>query len=364
MRPGKEIDLLLAIRAKARSAVLASYPTDTASGPLASFPDGADDVPVVDLKVSILPAQEGSGDPSPENIRPISGWTGVKLTRSGKNLVFAPTNIDDTVRGVTFSHTEDDKLKISGTATGGAASINTGTRWDNALYGPYPAGTYTVTALGLIGKTTVDRVAVGGKYEDGTDVHGLSGGVRISGPLGQIADGSGNPKTFTAQRPFKLLFSFSFEEGNTIDSTISFLMQKGDSVTTWEPYAGTAYTIGFPAEAGTVYGGTLDVTTGLLTVTHGQIASYAGETLPGTWISDRDVYAEGTSPSTGAQVVYELAEPITYQLTPTQVRTLYGENNLWADTGDVTAEYRADLEKYIEKKIGEGETQWGTDLRC
>lgn len=43
--------------------------------------------------------------------------------------------------------------------------------------------------------------------------------------------------------------------------------------------------------AGTVYGGSVDVMNGLLTVTHGQIASYDGETLPGKWISDRDVYS-------------------------------------------------------------------------
>ena len=105
---------------------------------------------------------------------------------------------------------------------------------------------------------------------------------------------------------------------------------------------------------GTRYGGTLDVTTGVLTVTHGQIASYAGETLPGEWISDRDVYASGTSPSTGAQVVYELAEAQTVQLTPTEVKTLQGQNNLWSDTGNISVEYRADVELYIEKKIGEG----------
>ena len=69
--------------------------------------------------------------------------------------------------------------------------------------------------------------------------------------------------------------------------------------------------------------------------TYGYIASYNGETLPSTWISDRDVYAEGSTPTTGAEVVYELATPITYQLTPTQVNSLLGQTNLWADTGDV-----------------------------
>ena len=75
--------------------------------------------------------------------------------------------------------------------------------------------------------------------------------------------------------------------------------------------------------------------TGVLTVTHGNIASYNGETLPSTWISDRDVYASGTTPTTGAEVVYKLANSVTYQLTPTQVRTLVGNNNIWADTGNI-----------------------------
>ena len=85
----------------------------------------------------------------------------------------------------------------------------------------------------------------------------------------------------------------------------------------------------------TVYGGTLDVVSGELVVTDGYIASYNGETLPSTWISDRDVYAEGSTPTTGAEVCYELATPTTYQLTPTQVNSLLGTNNLWADTGNI-----------------------------
>ena len=120
-----------------------------------------------------------------------------------------------------------------------------------------------------------------------------------------------------------------------------------DADASYEPYTSTTYySVNLPQ---TVYGGTLDVVSGVLTVTHGEIDSYAGETLPSVWISDRDVYAEGTTPTTGAQVVYELATPQTYQLTPTEVRTLLGLNNVWADTGDTEVEYRADTRLYIEK---------------
>ena len=91
-----------------------------------------------------------------------------------------------------------------------------------------------------------------------------------------------------------------------------------------------------------------------LIVTHGYIASYAGETLPGAWISDRDVYAADTLPTTGAQVVYELApaDYQTYQLTAAQLATLGGSNTISAalsgsgavtsTTAPVTVEYRAD----------------------
>ena len=99
----------------------------------------------------------------------------------------------------------------------------------------------------------------------------------------------------------------------------------------------------------TVYGGHLDVLSGVLTVDRANIASYNGETLPSTWISDRDAYASGTTPTTGAQVVYQLATPLEIQLTPNQVNSLLGVNNIWADTGDTEAEYRADTTLYISR---------------
>lgn len=35
------------------------------------------------------------------------------------------------------------------------------------------------------------------------------------------------------------------------------------------------------------------------------------------------------------QILYELETPLTFQLTPTQVKTLLGQNNLWANTGNI-----------------------------
>lgn len=107
------------------------------------------------------------------------------------------------------------------------------------------------------------------------------------------------------------------------------------------------YPISWEDEAGTVYGGTLDITTGVLTVDMVNIASYSGQTLPGVWISSMDAYAQGTTPTTGAQVVYELAAPVTYQLTPTQIAMLLGDNTVWANTGYTTLTYKRDIASII-----------------
>ena len=111
---------------------------------------------------------------------------------------------------------------------------------------------------------------------------------------------------------------------------------------------GTEIPISWQTEAGTVYGGTLDALSGKLTV-YPYYASYNGETLTGEWISDRDVYAVGTTPTIGAQVVNIGAEGTEIQLEPHEVASLLGTNNIFADTGDTACEYRADTKLYIER---------------
>ena len=56
---------------------------DTAFGAIASFEDGADGLPLKQLTVNIEPVQAGTGDPSPDNVRPISGWAGCNISHSG-----------------------------------------------------------------------------------------------------------------------------------------------------------------------------------------------------------------------------------------------------------------------------------------
>jgi hypothetical protein len=89
-----------------------------------------------------------------------------------------------------------------------------------------------------------------------------------------------------------------------------------------------------------VFGASYNPVSGELVVTWGHIAEYNGEALPGEWISDRDVYAPNTSPSTGAEVAYELATPITYHLSPDEIKLLSGVNTIWTDGTSIKIAYR------------------------
>ena len=52
-------------------------------------------------------------------------------------------------------------------------------------------------------------------------------------------------------------------------------------------------------------------------------------------------------------VVYPLTNPLTYQLSATEIKSLLGINNIWSDAGDVEVEYRADTKLYIDKRLAE-----------
>lgn len=64
----------------------AIFPTGTITNQaVATFSDGAKNIPVKSLIVDIDAVQSGSGDPSPTNIRSISGWTKSTISRSGED---------------------------------------------------------------------------------------------------------------------------------------------------------------------------------------------------------------------------------------------------------------------------------------
>ena len=57
----------------------------TSSGSIANFQTDLAS-PLKSCKVSFLPVQEGTGDPSPNNVRAISGWDELNVYKCGENL--------------------------------------------------------------------------------------------------------------------------------------------------------------------------------------------------------------------------------------------------------------------------------------
>ena len=118
--------------------------------------------------------------------------------------------------------------------------------------------------------------------------------------------------------PFTATSSVNFKIGATNDSS-----------------AATTYTFNIPAAAGTVYGLKFNPILGKMWKITEHIASYNGETLPGHWQSDRDIYIEGTTPQIGAEVVYRLADEdiVEYDCTPMVIPLNYHENYFFMENG-------------------------------
>ena len=118
--------------------------------------------------------------------------------------------------------------------------------------------------------------------------------------------------------PFTATSSVSFKVGHTSD-----------------PEEATTYTFNVPAAAGNLYGLEFDPIKGKVWKVTEHIASYNGETLPGHWLSDRDIYVEGTTPQIGAEVVYRLADEdiVEYDCSSMTIPLDYHENYFFIENG-------------------------------
>lgn len=277
--------------------------------------NATEELPFLKCIVDIEPVQSGSGDPSPDNVRPISGWSEAKVMRTGVN--WYPISIG-----------ADDWQSFNS----GSLSNNNGELIVSMVAQMY-SGVYSKVVAQIRKLSEYSVTASYSVYIKASVATEIYVGYQLYG--NRKIQLTTEYQRFTFDNfSFGASNSFNIYNGTANAVTVylkDFQFELGSTTTTYEPYSGNTYTIDLN---GTRYGGTLDVLTGVLTVTHANIASYNGETLPGEWISSMDVYAPGTTPTTGAQVVYELASSQTVQLTPQQISSLLGVNNIWADTGN------------------------------
>ena len=83
------------IRAQQRQALAPLFEAES-RGPagMVSFEADYGGLPLKSLLAEIKPYQRGSGDPSPTNVRAISGWTGANVHHTGKNLLEGSTQLE------------------------------------------------------------------------------------------------------------------------------------------------------------------------------------------------------------------------------------------------------------------------------
>lgn len=411
-------------------------PEDSASGDIASFPDGSDLVPARSVKVELTPIQSGSGTPSPDNVRPIYGRTEC-------------VTVDDPAYGGYVDFNQLVTLPTSGEIpTGGGATLT------------YNADGATITISGATSSTAYLRLQLVPKteighvyfvrlnrsdttknvnlYNDGGGVNTANGSVYAEQVIGKATANNSwyfrisSGETFTGAESVKPnIIDLTQMFGSTIADEIYAMEQatagagvawfknlfpldyyayNAGETTCVSAVNGNPYYTYTTALGRTVYGGTLDVVSGVLTVTHaytnlgvlnynksvspqrfeatttlpnckapasssealnglcteyeiysadafsGQDASMYMTTSGLLRIYDSSRYSLSASDfktaMSGVQICYGLATPQTYQLTGQDIDLLKGSNNVWSD-GEISVEYNADIQLYIEKKLGQ-----------
>ena len=269
------------------------------------------------VKVSWKPTQEGSGDPSPENIRPIKGRTEIKVERCGENLLNIKPFDTRIQKGITFEYVPEGGIHIQGTASASADSP-----------------TFPVWHLPP------------GKY------YGLDMGAGIAASI--VVLRNGRNQWLNTKGIFEILagdvtkyWYAIVANGATLNNTIyPYIVPGTTAPTTYTPYIGSTNTLTLPE---TVYGGEVDAE-GKGQETWGYIDSYAGETLPAEWICDRAAYAAGTTPPNGAQVAYKMDKPKPFTAAGgAAIPALSGTNTVLTDADSVTVTGRADPIQTIAK---------------
>ena len=282
-----------------------------------------------------------------EPVQDLHGYDYPWPAGSGKNKL--PTTPTSTIIS-TVSLVIDDLGIATINGTAGSSLITFGYAGANSMSQVSPGNYYFTAGLSTAGSSTTWDAGVWDSTASqyAKKWNGTAGGVSYSNTFIECKIEEGHSYTVllhlranaTAnQLVFKPMLCYSTETDTTWEPYANICPITGwTGAKLWneveyDPTANPKLIISWQTEAGTVYGGTLDVLTGDLKA-RPYYASYAGETLVGPWISDRDAYAPNATPTTGAQVVDLGGEETVYQLTPAAL-SLLDTNNIWADCGPV-----------------------------
>ena len=303
--------------------------------PFLALDNGAGQIESVALEMGCVANQAGTGDPSPENIRAITGRESVAVEACGKNIadVVSPYQVASQPPDTTVSTITPGSIQMS-------ASAATSSVWQAwRMWWPVKSGTnYTISV-----KMECDDDS----FTPTLGVYTKTGINDAASSVGALTS-NGSATINTNDNDFiGLYLHFTGDVGTTGARTVRYYdiqIEEGSEATAYEPYRALGGGTVTPTEP--LYGlpgaeDTVEISTDgdvLVTRRTGYIASYSDESLPGGWISSHDVYAAGTTPTTGAQVVYELADPTTETLSPiAPIAPQPGVVNIFTDADTLSA---------------------------
>ena len=288
---------------EARKKIMLNSPhIATASGSIANF---STDIasPLKSCKLSFLPVQEGSGDPSPENVRAITGWTGLNGWKTGKNMAhvfgYSAMGIVKTTSTRILTNTYGTTINtISPESTTLVITQSQAPESSNLAH--YRNGYFSIGVDSLIFDNYYD---VSFKITNITDnpLNASLSNLNISNPYGNRAT---NPTIINNNivifRNVRFRQDINNLDRRTIDVyncgmsfTLSEFMvtpaNQSDGV--FETYQGTTIPVDW-SSSGTIYGGWVDLVTGEVWKTHHSFvidgvnyypASSVGKQTTGMW---------------------------------------------------------------------------------
>ena len=310
-----------------------------------------------ELTIYLEPFQEGTGDPAPDNVRPIHGYTGTSAWRTGKNFL-----------------SKDALVWKDGYARNdsGTDIVSDSVGYSNAIP-VLPSTQYTYSMA-----PAPDSVRIYFLTEDGSWISRTAGQYSV-------------PFTFTTPATCKKIqIQTQMNKYKAVNFEPCLFAGTGEV----EPFVGTQYAVEFPAGQ-TIYSGTVDLVTGsgvidmakvefsgangeswafsagsgknrvyiepagVVTGTgyrldiYGNYVSAPSEAMssPDVWkcnINNNGVLLIGIPTeidsvaswrtylaSNNLDIVYPLAQKIEIQLTPQEIQTLNDHNVIWSPDGPV-----------------------------
>ena len=317
--------------------------------------------------VTFAPKQSGTGDPSPSNIRPISGWDGLVLTRTGKNLIDTNNYILTINSGGSPTYTTIKQIELlPGTYTFSCYQDNDISGSDRNVLRATVSGTNIYETGGTVANyhnskgihyvtfTITDKTTVGLQLWTsnlGTNCTYSQFMLEVGNQATIYEEYQGSTHTATFDTPIPGgSYDFVSGEGQVIygiyvfDGSEAFSAQSGNRVftnviadilipeTTTEVVVSCSHFLGV----------SIDDSSGTGKVWKNQ-GNYAITFRDSTYGVDATTFKNFLTAQYNANtpivLAYKLATPTPITLTPADVNLLKGSNTVWTDGDTVQVKY-------------------------